>query len=329
MHLMLIEDEQEKLAAQQTLKKCLVRAMDLLGRRRIGYPGGNQTLPLYASDDFWFANKDSKNKRWNAFGFLHDAPQQFITVEINVPKGSNTRRIAGFFAKNLETGRVYVLHSGDVGGGGKGIGKREFLAWSTYEPKHVSTSDGKTREGILIARIDGRDVVSRLRAFAQKVRDFKIDAKTGHLRNRRFRDQVKRVARYTKEFSGRKSGNRNASFDYVTYHGDVVEALNSEAKKLGFKTHNSPEDLVLRRGRRVTKIYEVKPSTDSQALYAGIGQLLVYSARYAKRGGRIARVLVIPEDGLPMRAQFAACLKAIGINTRYFGLSPKGVVKLH
>lgn len=326
MNLVLIQDERDKAVAQQALKKRLAREMPSIGKRQIGYPGGNQTLPLHVRNDFWFASKDS-DKQWNAFGFLREkGGQQFITVEINIPIGSNTRRIAGFFGKDTDTGRIYILHSGDIGGGAKGVGKNAFLTWTTYKLVSVVESDGQQRPGILVASVDSPDTVQRLEAFAERVRDFKDAAKKGLLNKRSFRKRLKRVASYTKEFVGRKRGTRSAAFDYETYHGEIVEALKQRAENKGFRTQNKPEDLLLWRGQRIAKIYEVKTSTDLTSIYKAIGQLLVYSNRHGKVSRQAELVMVVPA-GMPLIPEISACLDSLGIQVESFTLE-NGVVRL-
>ena len=53
---------------------------------------------------------------------------------------------------------MYLLYDGDVGGGGTGIGRASFLAWSGAKLVPVEDSKGEVRHGNLITPIQGKDI---------------------------------------------------------------------------------------------------------------------------------------------------------------------------
>jgi hypothetical protein len=136
--LRVIESKSEKRKFQRELKGIIEGALTPQGQRGIGFPGGNMSLPLFSKgeEQLWFATEwlriEAKIPRfWNGFGlFDPDRTLQNIVVELNIASDSNNEQVAGFFAKDSVTGQVYLMHSGKVGGGRKGIGKSAFLTWS-------------------------------------------------------------------------------------------------------------------------------------------------------------------------------------------------------
>ncbi len=93
---------------------------------------------------------------------------------------------------------------------------------------------------------------------------------------------------YRREFSGRKTGRRVRKFEYVTRHGDIVEALRqwrgpSNVEHVG---NDVFRDLfVATRNGGMTELYEVKTDTDRQRLYTAIGQLTARKGK-ARKGDR-------------------------------------------
>ena len=328
MMMLLVEDGAAKRAAQKAIERSVKASLPRIGKRNIGFPSGNVDEMMYTAGDggLWaaFANADEARvpRKWNAFG-VYDAKRhaQVITVEINVPTASNAASVAGFFARDVSGGATYLMHDGSVGGGKKGVGRSAFLSWSRFELVDVERSDGVPRAGIVIGRVDDPDLSSRIRRFVQSVRDFKAAVKRGDLGSEGARRSIAEWDEFKSESSGRRKGRRPAEFDYVSYHGDVVEALQAErnaAAAKGERVLNSPLiDLMVKSGSTMTEIYEVKTSCDRQSLYTAIGQIVAHSAD-ASDG--IIRTLVIPEGALP--TGMSECLDHLGIAVRRFQLTP-------
>src|SRR6185436_17204530 len=59
---------------------------------------------------------------------------------------------ADMCGKDSDSGDIFLMHSGKIGGGRPGIGKSAFLAWSKASLIEVSEMNGKTRSGIPIAK---------------------------------------------------------------------------------------------------------------------------------------------------------------------------------
>ena len=101
--------------------------------RKVGWHGGGGEFAIYwrPSEHLWFLeDKDREESRyWFCFGTEDptNADNLTIVVEINPTKQGINRRNAGMFVRD-PNGRIYLAHSGKVGGGRKGIGRSTFLA---------------------------------------------------------------------------------------------------------------------------------------------------------------------------------------------------------
>ena len=154
---------------------------------------------------------------WNAFGIYEpDRPAQTITVEINIASDSNTAQVAGFFAEDSDTSDIFLMHSGKVGGGRRGIGKSGFLVWSKAKLVDVTEKAGRIRSGIAVGKINDPDLVGRIWTFVRNVQAFKDEAATGGLNTTEFKRRIEEFDRYSREFSGKKRGARGGAFEYVT-----------------------------------------------------------------------------------------------------------------
>ena len=93
-------------------------------------------------ESYWFWSGDYRGKgtprRQNWFGLMRPGVLG-ITVEINVAYQSQSKNIAGYFARDSVSKSIYLMHSGKIGGGAKGVGKNAFLASSSPQLIKVST----------------------------------------------------------------------------------------------------------------------------------------------------------------------------------------------
>ena len=327
--LTLIEGEKEKKSAQKAVEAGLKEVLPNVGVRNIGFPGGNTDRPVYAAGEgelyVAFSKPDANAttpRYWNAFGvFQSGASAQEITVEINIAVDGKSARVAGFFAKD-EVGNIYLMHTGRVGGGRKGIGRSAFLTWSMLELMEVHESTGRVRRGIAVAQVGSGQLAEQIGNFTSKVADFKSQASSGAFETPLFRARVDEFESYKPEFSGRKKGSRGVTFDYLTYHGDVVQALFDERTADctdGEKVYsNRLIDLYVRKHQTITEIYEVKTSTDRQALYTAIGQLKTHSSADLSK-----TILVLPAEE-HVAIDIAAALPKLSIEVRYFKVVKRG-----
>ena len=327
--LTLIDDTPRKKKAQRQLVSELKGALRHEGTRNIGFPGGNFDYPVYSAGagKLWVAFggllTDAKVPRfWNAFGiFAPEHPRQTIAVEINIPVGSNSRRVSGFFAEDPATGDVLLMHDGGVGGGRPGIGKSAFLVSSKATLTPVAEGNGVVRGAIAVARLGAPDFVDRIWNFVEAADDFKAKAERGVLSTPEFRRRVEEFERYNREFSGTKRGSRGGDFEYVTYHGDIVQKLfddrSDRAAHDEIVCNSSLIDLFVKKGGVLSEVYEVKTGAGRQLLYTAIGQLMTHGLDMGDRSVR--RFLVVPDDEeIPDDIDLATA--TLGIKVRRFKL---------
>lgn len=334
--LRMVEDVTGKQAAQEMLERTVTASLANQGIRNIGFPGGNVDDILHAnkSGELWCAFRTVDHtaiaRRWNAFGvFDPDRRSQIVTVEVNIPTASNSARVAGFFARDSASGAVYLMHDGSIGGGKAGVGRNAFLAFTKTSIVDVCRRDGKIRSGIVIGKVDTKDLPSRLWHFVQIVKKFKDAVSRGDLENPDVRQAIDEWDNYKSPSSGRRRGSRRSDIDYVSYHGEVVERLYEERLPQCADDecvrNNQLIDLYVRKGKSVIEVYEVKTSLDRQSIYTAIGQLITHSVGAVPT---VKRVLVIPEG--PLASDLERCVKSEAIDLRRFritsGKAPKVVL---
>ncbi len=332
MTLKLVHEPKKKKLAQAKLERALKAELKDQGSLNIGFPGGNDNLTIYSSGEgkLWAAfggpiRGPAGLRFWNPFGiYSPDRPSQMITVEINIPTDGNNAQVAGFFAEDADTGDIFLMHSGRVGGGRPGIGKSAFLVWSKAKLVEVSDPDGGVRNGIAVGRLGDDDLAGRIWAFVDDVQEFKKKAAAGELDKADFKRRVDEYNRYSKEFSGTKKGELYGKFKYITYHGDIVHALYEERNAcvaLGEEVFNSALiDLFVKKNGVVSEVYEVKTGVGRQVLYTAIGQLVTHAATGCDE---VKKYLVVPADEA-IAQDLQKALEVLGIEVRCFQLTGNG-----
>ncbi len=194
--LRLVRDTKRKTAAQAALELNLKKQVKRQGTRNIGFPGGNFDREVYSEGDgkLWAAFQhpsEETQRHCNYFGIYFAGRQaQTIVVEINIPTDTNGARVAGFFAEDADTGDMFLMHSGKVGGGRPRIGKSAFLVSSKAELIDVNDEYGKSRQGIAVGKLDDPNLAERIFAFVRIVHSFKEAAAAGRLDTPEFKRQV-------------------------------------------------------------------------------------------------------------------------------------------
>jgi hypothetical protein len=147
--------------------------------RAVGYRGGSSTLNVYWHKDaaLWAVLEPAiaPGRYYNAFGLVNprDHAMLSISCEINPPIGGINRRCAGFFVHDKD-GRVFLAHSGKVGGGRAGIGKDSFNRFYTGGNRvTVNWPDGISSDCIIISDINSAGLTNDIAAFVAQVARFK------------------------------------------------------------------------------------------------------------------------------------------------------------
>lgn len=325
-----LESRDEVQKAQQVLARTVRRAFRTNLKRGIGFPGGNVLeATVHTDGHYWYRTADLKERgtpnprRLNWFG-LYDpnADSTYflsISVEVNTAYEERNDSVAGFFGRDNKTGMVYLFHSGRVGGGTKGVSKSAFLAWTNRRPDTVLDSAGNARFGVLVMPVEGRGATRGLARYVDAVSEFKKAVRAGPLDSPEYNKNQEALENFYAEARGRRQGRRSALIDYLSRHGDIVDALYSWRRKQSLEgsariVKNVLIDLGVRRDGHLVEVFEVKTSAARGDVYAAIGQLMVHGAHPDCR-----RVAVLPA-GEPLPADLREALKRLSIETLTFRL---------
>jgi hypothetical protein len=332
---MLIERAVERKAAQAQLEAQLKKALRTTATQTIGFPSGHvRDADVRTDGAIWFhtrqstaADEGATPRTYNWFGQWGDCSQSSvnITVEINIPMAP-TGRVAGCFVVDPSTGMRYLAHSGGVGGGQKGVGQTEFLAWTPRPRVDVFDSEGARRHVVLVMPIDGDGVAAPLAAFVQDIAEFKEAVRSGELDTASFRKKVAELKDYFDEPSGRRRGKRSSVVDYISRHGDVVKALEAWAMPRSLAGTISKKnfliDLALERQGTMTDLFEVKTSRDRGDIYKAIGQLITHA-----RGDTCRTHIVLPQ-GNTLAGDLSAALKRCSTSVILYDIDKKGAITI-
>lgn len=321
-----LESKAEIAKAQKTLEATIRSEFSSRLVKDIGWPGGRMSSKaVHASDGWWFFPEPRPDNRipqcLNWFGRHGEGPGVQIAVEINVPFEGRHDSIGGFFARHVDTGRVNLFHSGRVGGGAKGVGKEPFLAWSEVDIHQVVDSSGGSRDGVMVMPVEGRWATRSALTYVQRIVEFKEAAREGVMERPEMKRRIARLQAYFRESSGRRRGfAKGRVIDYVSRHGDVVDALAtwvSETRRMprgGSLTKDRLIDLGVKVKGRLVEVWEVKSGTSRGDLYTAIGQLSVHAPDEA-----CVRTVVLPADSaLPDGLQEA--FDRLGVNVMLYRL---------
>lgn len=341
MDLEIIFDAQGIAAAERRLRERLEADLPAIGKRWIGFKGGRVEHPVYSAGEgrLWYAYSkpkagDTTPRHWNSFGILRESwGFQQIAVEASVPIAGDNARAAGFFARDRQSGGVYLMHSGRIGGGREGIGKSAFLKWLSTRPVQVR-GPARDRTGLVIANLEDPGLVLLIWRFVWQVDRFKRQATNGGSAGAG--DEPPALDPETERGGAgekivrHKKGTRAGAFDYFTYHDLVVGALMQELEAKGTPGEKVDDtqrvDLFVSAGGKWTQVYEVKTDCGRQSLYTAIGQLATHAPR-----PQTLRFLVLPA-GEDLPSDCADTLNRLDIRVRRFSLDGSGMntrVRLH
>ena len=325
----LIESKEEIARAQRKLEAAIRRDFKAKTAKNIGYPGGTTFDAQVVTDGrywYWSSDFDDENipnpRRLNWFGLFRDDSDLQISVEINTAYEGRNDQVAGFFARDNDTGSIYLMHSGRVGGGTKGVGKAAFLAWGNQRPIDVADLSGRIREGVLVMPIEGIAASRSAVRYINTIAGFKQAVRAGDLASPEFQNKKKELDNFFSESRGRRKGQRSGEIDYLSRHGDVVDALyswrsSSLLPRGGRLVKNVLIDMGVAVAGELVEVFEVKTSTARADVYAAIGQLMVHGTSDECR-----RVMVLPKNEL-LASDLKDALQRLNIELLKFKLDEK------
>lgn len=322
----LLESKAEISKAQHKLEATLKREFPRTAVKNIGYPGGTTfDAKVFTNGHHWYwpADYNKHNapnpRRLNWFGLFKEEGILHISVEVNTTYEGRNDQVAGFFARESRSGAIYLLHSGRVGGGRDGVGKAALLAWSGLRPIDCVDLSGGVRSGVLVMPIEGLAASRSATRYIDTVARFKLAVRAGELDSPEFQREQKELSDFYSEARGRRTGRRSSEIDYLSRHGDVIDALHewrrsSPMPKGARIVKNVLIDMGVAVGRRLVEVFEVKTSAGRSDVYSAIGQLMVHGAAASCR-----RVMVLP-DKEAVTDDLKNALERLGIELLRFKL---------
>ena len=275
-----------------------------LFKRTVGYQGGNKEVHVYwhPNEQTWMSFNEIKNRYWCLFGVANPETHHNldITCEINAPLKGINRRCAGVYVRD-EDGKIYLAHTGKIGGGKKGIGKSLFI--NSYRGKDkwlpVLWKDGKSMNVVLIGCITKSSLVQQVAQFVHEVERIKKLAEIGKGKGKAKRTQRTTdhtaLTPFTPEFTGSRKHYRVSNIiESQCDHGNIVNELSNVLKKKDLQiANNFAIDIMAwpKRGKSPI-LFEIKTDITSTSIYGAVGQLMIH-AIYQKEIPR--KVLVLPE----------------------------------
>ena len=173
----------DEIRAAQSVLRARLRTGATILRRTVTWRGGNEKRWLYwhEKENFWavFGTSDSGGY-WFPYGTTDPKPKHKsvgITCEINPPEDGIDRRRAGVFLRDTGS-RIYLGHSGKIGGGRKGIGKNAFLAYYRGPQQDIEWPDGKRTSIIVVSKLSSPTFLSALADFLFAVERFKLNTES-------------------------------------------------------------------------------------------------------------------------------------------------------
>jgi len=325
----LLEKKEDIAKAQRKLETTIRREFNRKVIKNIGYPGGTTVdAKVSTNGKYWYWSEDcdgkdkSNPRRLNWFGLFREDADLQISVEINVPYEGRNGQVAGFFARDNDTGSIYLLHSGRVGGGTEGVGKATFLAWSEQTLINVVDSTGNVRDGVLVMPVEGIAATCSAIRYIDTIANFKQAVRAGETNTPEFKEKQKEFEDFYSESRGQRKGKRSTEIDYLSRHGEVVDALKDWRKTRPFSktariVKNAFIDLGVGEEQKLVEVYEVKTSTARTNLYSAIGQLMTHGT-----DSDCLRVIVLPhKEKIP--TDLTNALKRLGITLLKFKLDEK------
>ena len=308
--LSLLVERDEIAEAQEKLQIVMRDEFSGRERRNVTFrPSGLSDQEVWTRRDYWYRHGIIKGRNGttprflNWFGVL--APGTLsITVEVNIAFEWKNGRAEGFFARDDSTGALYLMHSGNVGGGKKGVGGRAFRAWYGKRRVEVFDPNERVRFGFVVVPLGASDptrsarrYVDAIEAFRKAISDDEInpDDPSFQLTMQEFDD-------FYREPRGRRTGYRPGGIDYLSRHGEVVDALHAwrEAQPLTRRQRivkNVFIDMGVEDGRNnLVELYEVKTSSERSDVYTAIGQLLVHGSEDCEKFLLLPKGRQLPND---------------------------------
>ena len=321
--LRIITSKKEIKFCQEELFHLLNKMMTGKSKLYIGSMGGGEEYLVTYSKNlgiWWYKGiSDNRKRYWNAFGF-GNSPEtltQDYFIEINYPIEGINKRVAAIWAQD-EAGKIFLLHSGKMGGGKKGFTKEFFINHFKGTYTLVNLGD-EIKEYVLIGSLQDELFSYQIAGYVKEV--FRI-------KNIPEDYSTKSPTKVTSfDFTNEFFGKRNPySLQHEVSpncdHGLIVNELARlfKLKKIKFANDRRKDLFLLDYNGKHTHLFEIKSSLSLQNIYTAIGQLFLNCNKIKSKP---ALIFVCPEE---IDEQLIIDLKALEISTITFSWK-KGVPK--
>ena len=321
--------------AQKALDDLMQREFSEVERHDIKFrPSGLKDQEVLTSGRYWYRAGVTKGRHvpsprfFNWFGVRSKNPLR-ISVEVNVLCDPTEGRAQGFFARDYATGAIYLMHTGDIAGGKKGVRGPAFRAWYGEPRSEVFDGEGDVRFGFIVIPLRALDPTRSARRYVDAIGDFRNAVKTKQVdvKSDAFQRRIRQFKEFYDEPRGRRTGNHPGRIDYLSRHGEVVDALHDWRKARPMRrglqiVKNVFIDMGVKDARGdLVELYEVKTSAARTDVYSAIGQLTVHGSVNCNN------FVVLPE-GQPLAPDLACAFERQRITLMRFKLRRRGATIL-
>lgn len=263
--------------------------------RTLGWQGGHADISVHWHEKFGFwVGFDFNPKEsiyWCPFGTVDPAEHRTlnITFEPNMHIAGAKRNRSGVLLKD-HLGDLYFAHTGRIGGGKKGVGRRLFLTYFGEPLETIEWSDGILSDIFVFGKIGAPSFYENIARYLRAIEAFKANA------NARVPEDIQNGNpgwEFNPEYSGvRQTYNLQGQVTAYVPHGSIVDALKTAINSLGKDAYNTGAiDLLVGHEGSITHLFEIKTEPSTTNIYQAVGQLMFHGA-LAKNQPR--RILVIP-----------------------------------
>jgi hypothetical protein len=167
--LRILEVETEIRKWQTAFETSMKLMVDRSSDEVVGWPGGSRVEHVSFSSKlgiWWVMREHEDGRFWNVFGITQrNSRPGDIKVEINFPLRGIRRQVRGALSSD-ESGRVFVLHRGGLGGSKAG----KSLLDQSWKGQEMKVQDGaRVSTLIMIGALDQVDFPYKVAEFVRRV----------------------------------------------------------------------------------------------------------------------------------------------------------------
>ncbi len=309
-----IEDQDQLEKLHKYFVKTLQNAAQEYRDVRITYQPRQEPASVAINKELnlWWHHKKQPDHYWGPFGSKLPEKNGTAHITVNITykhKGTPLSRGSCFFAFNTDKD-VLLVHTGDIRGGVKGVGKNGF--WKHYRgpSEMIWLPNGKYQQVAIVGTLKSPLFARELSDFVHHVAEIK-----DFLKGKR---QGLSGFAFNPEFYGSYSYQLPQTVTVQSNHGLIVNELTKRLKAKGLGVGNDQKmDIFIfnKKNEKVTHLLEVKTKLSTQNLYGAIVQLQFYGLTLPKNHKKI---FVAPID---IKKEVIDALKKLKISVITFSLS--------